>query len=62
MPATLIPEDELTSIARPDGPPGKNRLLGEVGAVTQPLRLALRSRSLCQAPRGTGRHTVLIPG
>jgi len=62
MPATVISQAELAAIDLPTGPPGKNRLVGEIGVVVEPLRLALNSRRLLSAPRGAGRRTVLIPG
>ena len=62
MPATVIPKAELASIDSPSGPPAKSRILGEIGVVTEPLRLALNTRRLIQAPRGDGREAILIPG
>ncbi|MEM9134129.1 MAG: hypothetical protein AAF962_11045 [Actinomycetota bacterium] len=62
MTARTVPVDELSSIAAPTGPPGRSRLLGEIGTLIQPTRLALSGLRLGRAPRGDGRRAVLIPG
>ncbi len=62
MTARSVTVDELSSVGPPTGPPDRSRLLGEVGLLLQPARLAVGGVRLARAPRGDGRRTVLIPG
>jgi len=57
-----LTDEELASIGAPDGSPRRAGLVGEFGTALQPWRLALKSRSLRNAPRGDGRVAVALPG
>ena len=57
-----LSDDEIAAIDAPVGAPTRAGLIGEVGTILQPWRLALKSRSLRNAPRGNGRIAVAIPG
>ena len=62
MPAHLLSESELATIAAPSGPPARSRLAGEIGAVIEPARLAFNAPRLAKAPKGGGRRAIMIPG
>ena len=52
-----FPTDEL-----PEGFPSARGVIGELGTVKEPVRLALAHRRLAAAPRGDGRTTITLPG
>lgn len=54
--------EQLERIDAPIGPPTRAGLIGEVGTVLQPLRLALGAPNLRRAPRGDGRVSFVLPG
>ena len=54
--------DQLERIEAPVGPPTRAGLIGEVGTVLQPLRLAFGAPMLRRAPRGDGRVSFVLPG
>ena len=58
----ILTDDDLASIAAPDGSPRRAGLVGEFGTAFQPWRLALKSRSLLAAPKGDGRIAIALPG
>ena len=62
MAARTLSADELDEIGGPVGPPVRAGLIGEVGTVFQPVRLALGAPALRRAPRGDGRITLVLPG
>jgi len=54
--------EQLDRIDAPTGPPTRAGLIGEVGTVFQPFRLALGASTLRRAPRGDGRVAFVLPG
>ena len=62
MPTTTYRPEQLADVGAPQGPPPRIRLLSDLDTAVQPARLALASRRLLSAPRGTGRTTVVLPG
>lgn len=59
MPLTATPPPTR---ARPDGPPPRRSLLGELRTLREPARLLAATPALRAAPRGDGRLVLDVPG
>jgi len=58
----VLTTEELSAIGAPLGSPRRAGLIGEIGTIFQPGRLALFAPRLRRAPRGDGRISVFFPG
>lgn len=62
MPTRTLTLPELDRIDPPQAAPQRQGLIGELGTLVEPLRLAGKSIELARAPRGDGRTAIAIPG